>query len=59
MRKGEAFRAVLIVMALALAMTGNWGLLVIGAVIHELARVAAVALERRGQKRRLALDDRG
>lgn len=59
MRKGEIVRAALLVMALALALTGSWGLLVFGAVIYQLARVAAMTLERRSQQRRPALGDGG
>lgn len=59
MRKGEIFRAILFGMALVLAVTGNWVLLVFGAVVYQLTRVATIALERRSRKRRAALRDRG
>lgn len=56
MRKGEIVRAFVMAVALVMALTGNWGLLISSAVIYQAARVAVVGLERRGRRRHESLD---
>lgn len=50
MRKGEIVRAVVIAIALVMALTGNWGLLISSAVVYQTARVAVMAFERRERR---------
>lgn len=59
MRKGNIVRAVMVVVALVLALTGNWPLLIFGAICYQTGRVAAVMLERRGQRHGQVLEGRG
>lgn len=47
MRKGEAVRRFVICVAVLLLVTGQWAMLLFGAVWYHLARVAVAALERR------------
>ena len=57
MRKGELVRAVLVVLAVALAVTGSWGLLVFGAAAYRLIGVVVEALMRRGQRRSQGIEE--
>ena len=57
MRKGELVRAVLVLLAVALAVTGNWGPLVFGAAVYRLVSIVVEALIRRGQRRCQAIEE--
>jgi hypothetical protein len=51
MRKGELVRAVLVALAVAAALTGNWGALIFGAIVYGLTGTAVEALMRRTRRR--------
>ena len=57
MRKGELVRAVLVVLAVASAVTGNWGLLIFGAAVYRLVGIVIEALIRRGQRRSQGIEE--
>lgn len=57
MYKGELVRAVLVVLAVALAVTGNWGVLVFGAAVYRLFGVVVEALIRRGLRRSQGIEE--
>ena len=57
MRKGELVRAVLVVLAVALAVTGNWGLLVFGALLYGLTGIAVETVIRRSRRRSPELEE--
>lgn len=59
MRRGDIVRAVMVVVALVLALTGNWPLLIFGTICYQAGRVAAVTLERRSQRHGQVLEGRG
>ena len=59
MRKGDIVRTVMVVVALVLALTGEWPLLIFGTVCYQAGRVAALTLERRSQRHSQVLEGRG